>query len=197
MINEQNLEKLMCIVRDEGNVFIQINDFEDYTAVRDVLPELKADCVVEFPMIVRIGKGKVKDIMPKSEYPDDGGKPHCAIRGFTCNSLKDSYAWRHCGMFDRHYDWKAREWRENYAQYSSDEEPNPFIKCYHCGNPFADDDFVYDGFFKTADGNGNFQLRILCKKCAYELANRVTDYVLLPDGNIKIEEKIRRNADES
>lgn len=102
------------------------------------------------------------------------------------DTLFEGHSWRVCGILDKHYDWTAKGWIDSWVL----SEPNPFVSCHCCNKVFDDDEILYQGFF-TVDDHNNQQLFSLCRKCAYEISDRVTDYELLTDGNIKLVEYIK------
>lgn len=95
-------------------------------------------------------------------------------------TLKDKETWRYVGMFDRHPDWTVKHWREQQEKYSGAE--NPYITCPCCGKPFGDNEYPYMGAFKVPVPVGNYRFRIICKKCAYRISDKVTE----ADGKIVV-----------
>lgn len=189
------------LINNKKNAFIECADKEDYKVFKDVLDECKCDstaitnaesrCKVpfEFPVVIRISNGIVQDIIIKNDL--QGLDIKYAVKGFTIGTLVSRHSWRMCGCFSKHYDWTAKDWIASWGLNSS----NPYLHCFNCGKKFDDDEILYQGFFKV-DENGNSQLKSICKKCAYELSDLVTDYEYLGNDEIEVVEWKRETQEQ-
>lgn len=97
--------------------------------------------------------------------------------------LHDNETWKFCGFFNHHYDWAAKDWRKFIGEKPSDED-SVFHKCFCCEKTFTDNDIIYAGMAFVEEGNG-YQLKSFCKKCAYKISDKVTDYDLV-NGEVEI-----------
>ena len=98
----------------------------------------------------------------------------------------DNETWRFCGILNHHYDWNVSKWREYFGE---DESQSKFIRCHCCKAPFKGDESPYAGFFPEDDKG--FTLRIICKECAYEVSDKVIDYSLDENGEVKVNEWVK------
>lgn len=182
-----NLEKLTRGTQKNGFVLIRnedeqavVQDHADFYAKDEALHErFHAE---KPPFVLRFAKGKFVELIPADEL--EGVKMPYAARGFAFAKIQNGEAWRYCGMFNRHYDWTAKQWRDDYASF--DGKDNPFIECFECGEKFDDDAPVYAAF--TEVETERYRLRMFCRHCAERLADKLTDYKILPNGEIKIVE---------
>lgn len=85
--------------------------------------------------------------------------------------LVDNEAFRWGGVCGEYT--KAIEyWKKEYDAVSTGN--NPYISCATCGTPFADTEFPYAAFIKD-DNTDKYRIRIICKCCAYKLADTVIE----------------------
>lgn len=95
----------------------------------------------------------------------------------------DNETWRFCGILNHHYDWTVSKWQD---YFKDGETEDKFKECHCCKTPFKGNEFPYAGFFPE-DEKG-FSIRIVCKECAYKVSDKVTDYSLDENGDVKVTE---------
>ena len=92
---------------------------------------------------------------------------------FNRRNLKDKKTFRWGGI-EHKFKKTAKEWRDEFC---FSEAENPYIKCSCCGRDYADDDILYAGFFtvKEKSYECRYQLKTLCKECAYRISDKVIE----------------------
>lgn len=181
MIDKERIFKLNKLIEDKGNGFVLCRSVSDFDAIRSVVKDLIPDNI-SFPFYIRIGQGKVKDII--NEEDAEGLDLTVRYKYFTYGELCDKHSWRYCGGFNACYGLTAKQYRDDMFQF--DKDCTFFDSCHNCGKTFDDDEILYEGFF--SEKGGGFKRRCLCKKCAYAISNRVTDYEGTSEENVKVTE---------
>ena len=198
---ESRLKELLV---NKKNGFVKIRHSYDLETILEIIRETVSNNIKSYsslfkltetslPCVIRFGKGVPADIIPEDEIPANLTYCYCA-EGLVKVFLSKNEAWRYKGIFIEHYDWTAKQWQEDYETYptytdslgSIKQNPNPFKECFCCKKPFKDEDIVYSGFSEVK--LNAFKMVFMCRKCAYSAADKVTDYDILPDGNIKVTE---------
>ena len=81
-----------------------------------------------------------------------------------------SFRW---GGIGHEFEKTAKEWADEYAEIFSNE--NPYKKCFVCGQEPPQDQPLYAGFF--AIDSEHFALKMMCRKCAYRISQKVIEPV--------------------
>lgn len=114
--------------------------------------------------------------MSENEF-DEAGKTEAfpdTVIGRNNLQDKETFRW---GGFQRTFDKTAKEWREEHERLFKRSTDNPYITCSCCNNPLPDSEPVYAGFFevRNKEWECRYQLKTLCKKCAYEISDNVIE----------------------
>lgn len=90
------------------------------------------------------------------------------------NNMKDGHSWKYCGCFAREYNVHASELARRQEMLLDNENPDMFRKCYECGKDFAQEETPFIAFYEVR--NKLFQMKSICKECAYKVSQKITDY---------------------
>ena len=174
-INENAVKILREKISKRENFFIKCSSEKDLQIVLKIieLPTHFKDALGEYPIYFRIAQEKIKDVIPANEA--EGLDVKAPLSHFSFGYFTDNETWRFCGIFEKRYDWNVKQWNE----YLSAGTEKRFSECVCCGTLFKDDDILYQGFYVLPEGT---MLKPVCKKCAYALSDKVTDYYLDESG---------------
>lgn len=162
---KEYIDKLNEIRDTKGNAFILCQCEADKEILCSIF-SIVFSCDEPMPFVIRIGKGRYKDFIPKSEWTED----FIDYKIIILPTPKDDESWRYAGIFDKHYDWTAKQWQEHWGN----DCQNPYIECFICEKDFEPEEPLYQCFVKT--GLDTSKLRCICKKCAYKYSHKITDY---------------------
>ena len=165
---KERIDNLKNISDEEKNAFILCQNFADIDIINEIFSVKFSLDELEFPFVIRIGKGRYKEFIPQSEWPEDFIDHKIII----LPTPKDNESWRYAGIFTKHYDWTAGEWREHWG----DSPNNPYLKCFFCEKEFSPSEKLYQCFAKG--GLNMSSICCICKDCAYKYSRKVTDFKL-------------------
>lgn len=192
-IIQENVEKLRKAVENKNNLFVKCRSFSEFDVIKDIIFQRRETypysldtkgLIMYFPCWIRIARGEVRELISDDEMKGvsfyDG-----SISDFVENELVDGHSWKYCGMLDEQYGVGAMKLAKDYAEFYADESENPFIKCFECGKPFKPTETPYQGAFTVKNG---VKFRCICRKCAYTMSVKVTDYTLDTANRVEVKE---------
>ena len=93
----------------------------------------------------------------------------------SADTLYEGETWAYGGMSGS-FEKTAKDWREADNLFKT----NNYETCNVCGKKYKDNEFLYAGFFRNdarvkAGYKCNYQLKCLCKDCAYKISKKITE----------------------
>lgn len=183
-VNAEAVLKLKRLVTEKKNSFVECRSFAEFDVVRSEMKKYAVSFenivtaeLPQYPFLIRYACGEPKEIIPCEEY---SGMVLCPkISGIVTGELQGRHSWK----FNDDSDIKML--KEKWNKRHNEKDFNPYIACYECEKPFADDDIPFMGFFSDEIGCRKY---CICKECAYRISVKITEYEIRPDGTTETKE---------
>lgn len=186
--NEEAISKLRKLVSEQKNGFAECRTPAEFGTVERELrnhPVPLLPFPQSFPCLIRLGCGKPKEVILYEEYK--GLTIYPKISGLVTGELQEGHSWKYYSSLneDDAPDYSTKALKAEWHQFHDEKDECPFDVCFGCGKQFEDDEIPYAGLFTETIG---YRMRCICKKCAYQISEKVTDYEITSDGELRVKE---------